>query len=368
MPLRESSGSRTSNRYDFQKDWALCHLMVLHSSGEDYCIVFEHHDDVLVLDSALNPTVCDFFQIKTKRGGHWLLSALLSREGSDHSIIGKLLLNLLTFGDHVRTLSFVSNATFNLDLDAGGDSNLLTDIQLELLTARAKNKIATKMNEEHPPNDWSGYERKVFFRVSSLSLQDHSNHAKGLLAQFLETQYPQKKYPVTTLYRTLFDEVRRRHNVELESQDLGMIVAQKGITRAGFQSILDTAAITTDDEAMWQLTITQLSGEGFSIPRLRRIGSSRARYVVERMNATNELLLDLRARIREQIRPYRIAGAPTLTQLIADVDASCAAHCQPAYRLYGPDYISSAILVEYLDDDEEGELPAADSTAKDEAE
>jgi hypothetical protein len=77
---RETSGPRSANRFDFQKSWALCRLLELHQSGQDYLIVFDYHDDVLVLDSATDPNRIDFYQIKTKQNGHWTRSALVARD------------------------------------------------------------------------------------------------------------------------------------------------------------------------------------------------------------------------------------------------------------------------------------------------
>src|SRR5688500_325414 len=77
---RENSGPRSANRFEFQRTWAFCLLLNLHRSSEDYAILLDFHDDVLVLDSATNPTGVDFFQIKTKKGANWSVTLLLKRE------------------------------------------------------------------------------------------------------------------------------------------------------------------------------------------------------------------------------------------------------------------------------------------------
>jgi hypothetical protein len=52
---RETSGARTANRFDYQDDWAFCQILELHEADDDYVVVFDYHDDVLVLDSATDP-------------------------------------------------------------------------------------------------------------------------------------------------------------------------------------------------------------------------------------------------------------------------------------------------------------------------
>ena len=45
-PVRESSGSRSANRFDYQKNWSLCELLALHANSEDFLMVLEHHEEV----------------------------------------------------------------------------------------------------------------------------------------------------------------------------------------------------------------------------------------------------------------------------------------------------------------------------------
>ena len=62
-PVRESSGSRSSNRFDYQKNWSLCELLELHSRNSEYLMVFEHHEDIVVFDSQTTPLDAIFYQV-----------------------------------------------------------------------------------------------------------------------------------------------------------------------------------------------------------------------------------------------------------------------------------------------------------------
>ncbi|GAG02404.1 unnamed protein product, partial [marine sediment metagenome] len=66
---RENAGSKSSNRFDYQKNWALCKLLELHLSGRDYILVLDFHEDILVLDSEVDPKEIEFYQIKTTQQG-----------------------------------------------------------------------------------------------------------------------------------------------------------------------------------------------------------------------------------------------------------------------------------------------------------
>ena len=58
IPPRESSGPRTSRKYDYQKDLAIGMLLEFHTKGHDYLFVFDYHDDLVILKGgafALHP-------------------------------------------------------------------------------------------------------------------------------------------------------------------------------------------------------------------------------------------------------------------------------------------------------------------------
>ena len=44
---RENAGSISSNRFDFQKDWAICKLLELHEQKTDYVLILDFQEDTL---------------------------------------------------------------------------------------------------------------------------------------------------------------------------------------------------------------------------------------------------------------------------------------------------------------------------------
>lgn len=116
---REQSGSKTSNRFEFQEDWALLKLMELHETWSDYVMVFDYHDDILIMKNELSPTAMTFYQLKSKGSGNWTLAKLTSRQEAKGetnllSIFGEMYNCKLTFPSNEVELNFVSNAKFNL--------------------------------------------------------------------------------------------------------------------------------------------------------------------------------------------------------------------------------------------------------------
>ena len=85
---RENSGSRSANRFDFQRDWSLCHLLELHDKGGEYVMVFEHHDDLATLDSEADPQKIKLVQIKKDERKRFLeTSRSCKKENSEKTAI-----------------------------------------------------------------------------------------------------------------------------------------------------------------------------------------------------------------------------------------------------------------------------------------
>src|SRR6185295_19219486 len=55
IPPREQSGSEMADRVAYQIDWVLSKIIELHRTDDDYLIVLEHQDDVILLDSEASP-------------------------------------------------------------------------------------------------------------------------------------------------------------------------------------------------------------------------------------------------------------------------------------------------------------------------
>ena len=96
IPQRESSGSLTSNRYDYQYNWSLLKLLEITKSLKDFLIVFEFCEDTIVLDSATKPQNIDFYQVKTNKQQNklnWIISHFTKKkkDSNEESIVEKLI-------------------------------------------------------------------------------------------------------------------------------------------------------------------------------------------------------------------------------------------------------------------------------------
>ncbi|MEH2489794.1 dsDNA nuclease domain-containing protein [Bradyrhizobium sp. AZCC 2230] len=157
-PQRETSGSDTSARFDYQKGWAFCQMLRRHMEQADYLVAFEFHDDVVFLTPSAAPTRAEFFQVKTSSSASpRKLAGLLSRPKNSNSILGKMFLNFDgLLSEHELQVILVSNIAFEF---AGNDISA-TELPTSLRT-----KIIEKLKDE----------------ISGFA-EDQGNFAKGLKA------------------------------------------------------------------------------------------------------------------------------------------------------------------------------------------
>jgi Cap4 dsDNA endonuclease len=311
---REESGSVSGNRFDFQRDWALCRLFELHESGEDYVLVMEHHDDVIVLDSCEDPTAVDCYQVKTS-DSYWSVKDLLRQKtlknAKANSIVGKMYANCLIFDAATQSVNFVSNYAYRVALKCGSKSDRKESITLNELEPNVAKQVVDQITAEHGVSDPSGFLNLATLIVTNLSLEDHANHAKGKLVAFLDRERPGASLPVGSIYKTLYEELRRRSNYEKQGLDFETILKNKAISRDDFTRYIAGAREVRKIEDDWPTINAQLAAEGLGFVELIQIRQGCREYEMGRMNRRNAVLLSLRDAMRKTVERIRQEGSPT---------------------------------------------------------
>lgn len=297
-PPRENSGSRTSNRYDFQKDWTICRILELHIQSQSYLVICDYHEDVVVLNGEDETAdLADFYQIKTdSKGGKWTLRALLKKDGNA-SILGKLYSNFTLAGDSTKSLNFVSNAKFGIDLGDGSDSASRLKFTCQDLHESEVKRINNSLEEECNGKCNLPLYPLLRFEVTPISYLDSATYTKGKIAEFFE-ELNLRPISVTPLYRTLFDEVRSKTNYEGIVGNQSELRNRKAIGRSDIQKLIAEAAECVDTNEIWDEVRERLVKENMPFLKARSVGLSWRQYEVDRMDATNESLQQLRKRIR----------------------------------------------------------------------
>jgi len=347
IPPRENSGSRSANRFDYQKNWSLCELLSLHSKNDDYLMVFEHHEDVVVFDSESFPTTAVFYQVKTKNPGNWTVNALSKEDKNGQSIISKLYANYEQFQEAVEALVFSSNHGLSTTLeneDKGIECELIRFDQLSIKD-KEKISIAAEGNDKSYC-DLIGL-NKIIINQNELPVENHTITTKGKLVEFFEREFPDKNVHVALIYKSIFDEIRRKTNCEKKCQDSEELKEMKSISHKEFSNIIGVvlAGKTTSD--MWIEANQLLVAEGFKALEIKRIRNQWQNYVVDRMNTLDESLTKLQQGIESSLKafPDDLDLKEIQNNVLNELRLSS------YFDLYDGAYIQSAVLYEVMNDD-----------------
>lgn len=350
---RENSGSRSSNRFNFQQDWVICKILELYELQDDFLILLDYHDDVVVLNKEEDPDELSFYQIKSKASGNWTMNSLINRPRGKNkslpSILGKLYSCKLNFPKHTLSLNFVSNALFNIKLESKEQSTSKKEICFNQINRKDLDNVVDKLMEENSIEEQPNFIDITFLQVTDLNVNDRESYVRGKLSSFLEEINPQGKFRIGLIYRTIFDEVKRKTNYEYNIESFDDLLRHKSIGRSKFSNMLNNFDIDNKNGEMWAYSEKLLTKEGLSINETLDLKVAWNKYEVDKTDLSNKYLLLIREKIKNIVKLYRTNKKITQlnTQLLS-----------PAYRefankepncIYDEFYIKSIILMEFYE-------------------
>jgi hypothetical protein len=298
---RESGGMVGADRYDYQKDWALCKILDLHSKGTNYVVVCEFHEDVTVLDDPVDPSKVTFYQIKTDEKKNWTIPRLIARkkgagEKSLPSILGNLCGKSSELAGSEAEFRFASNAKYSIKSVSGGfleESNAFLCVEInDADRAKLKTALADELQSALP----GSFEQVLGFEVADLSLLSHDDLTTGKLAKFLDKYAAGCAIHTATFYRALFDEVRRRTTAKRPKTTLGDVCGMKGISRAQFDGMLELAVRATPVDHTWTLIQQELIAAATPLAQRLELHDAVRKYFIRRLNPSDTTLLRFRRR------------------------------------------------------------------------
>lgn len=315
-PQREEAGSMASDRFDYQKNWALLRLLSLHRGGADYVLLCEFHEDVTVIDRPIDPTTVTFYQIKTDSNKPWTIRRLTSQKkaqkgGTLPSILGKLCAKAKHLNSQGASFQFVTNSGFSFKSPAGTKASA-TDpgehLASAVLHADEWKSLTKALSEELGIDLDTHLAGCLLFAVAELPLPMHSTTAVGRVAEFLEEYAPGSAISPNALYRTLFDELKRRTVAGRPEGDLPLICQAKGIDRIRFDTMMKGAIKAAPSNSPWFAIRAELQRDNVLLATRIALEEANKSYYVRTLNVTDSALR----------RDRRLLFAEALSQLKAD--------------------------------------------------
>lgn len=294
------AGAIASNRFDYQKDWALSKIIELCSQDRSFITVFDYYDDVLIFEPSTSPRA-DFYQVKSLRDKAWTAGELLRRRGSSLSKLGKLRDSKERNSALVATLNFVSNAGYNISLADGTPCGIKEKVCLNELAKEQRDLIEKKLEKEFGNASLSIMD-DAFLLHSSLGIDGHSEEAQARLANLFEKLFPTVEYKSKTIYDSLATEIARRNNIEKTYSTREALLNEKGLSSDDFRAIIGQYCKRIGPDKLWAEYSQSLVAEGWTARRLHKLKDAILRLWMELNNPESNHLIELCEQITQILK------------------------------------------------------------------
>lgn len=239
---RETGGETAQKGFDYQACCAVVNILELEAKKEEYVILLEYHDDILILNSESNPNKVKFIQVKTKKKGNWTEGGMIKVNKGSLSILSKLYLNKKNFDKYDVELNFVTNADFSFSSEA---AFLLSDVKNNKIREKITEAIKKQLDIDSVNEDC------LRFIISDLSLEDCETHLTGKVNQFISDHIDSGlNVNSIAITKTLMDLCRVKSKASKGIHDLQSLIDTKGIKSTSITGFFN--GVKLQNEASWE--------------------------------------------------------------------------------------------------------------------
>lgn len=282
---KERGGRHGGKGHEFQRCWALCHLLKLDLERDDYLLLIEFIEDVAVLNSATAPTELDLFQIKKKEGTtgvKWTKTNLSKPPKEGMSILAKLYESKRISPDSNASIAFVSNAPVELTLHDGRVSTdherfSASDIEKDLKESLQKS-IAGELKCTEQEIEFGS----LSFIKSSLAMDDLENHAIGKVTSYLGQKFPTHSARADVFCKALYGELKIRATSTQDASTFEELCTIRGIAKSQFNDMLATTLARKPDSEIIESAIAALVQENVPFVDRNKVKDGARRYLIDK--------------------------------------------------------------------------------------
>lgn len=267
---KENAGPRAANRFSYQVNWGLKKLIELETNDEDYVMVFDYHDDIVVCNSDKQSDFMDFYQIKSKMNDNWTLALLnkapaeLSDDEGDKvnvgkskipkmSMLAKLLSHTKVF-EHTRRVYFVT--TSKLSKSIYKKTNDI--VEFSKLEDNSQQSIKKNIEKEIGKLDEESY-KKLFFIQNQMSVNSYQETMIGVLTKFLKEKFNTTATDIGVVYDNIISQLMAKNNYESEISSKDNLLLHKAISHKDFRNYLNGLTYLKSFEQIVEKIIKELS-------------------------------------------------------------------------------------------------------------
>lgn len=300
---KEKGGRHGGKGHEFQRYWALCHLLQV-DSNPNFLLLLEFIEDVAVMNCEFTPDQIELFQVKKKEGKStaWTKTTLGKPPKESKSIIAKLHESKSIIENETSSIAFVSNCPIDLKLASGNDSSDLfefTASQIDnSLLLELKSSVAKELGEEVSKIDFS----KLKFIKSTLAMDDLENHSIGKVSAFLAAKFPDHSHRADVLCRALYCEIKVKATSTEEASNFDELKKIRGISKSQFSNMVGQTLSRKSDTDRINEFIAILAQENVPYVQRQAIKMASNRFVVDKAGKGNNLLLRLQNHVENLLK------------------------------------------------------------------
>ena len=300
VPHREVAGSDSYAAFEFQLIFGVEVLFENFDKLSDYAVLFEFHDDVVLLTGTNNPTEIEFFQLKHSTAGNWTIPKFCKQAKATNggnkkpSMLHKLYENVEKFGEFSKNAQIVSNAYYS-------DIGQAESTKFDALNEENRGKILDHIKTQFPTATADclnvlGFRRTELQKSSALDL------VKGRVHTFLQEKIGGDAFQLQACTDAIVTQCRIRNKTL--ATDVGKnvqdIVGQKGLTRNNVESWLKD--ITIERRAAEWSVIQASLGSDIPFPDLNATRTAYDDFRITALDAGNDAQNAVVRRVRQALK------------------------------------------------------------------
>lgn len=298
-PHREVAGSDAYAAFEFQLMFGVELLFEQFDKLDDFAVLFEFHDDIVLLTGADSPSEIEFFQLKHSTKGNWTLAKLtnnskkLKSGEKAQSILQKLYGNVDEFSDYSKNGHVVSNAyCAEFGQSENAHFNAMSDAD--------KAKLLVHIQAVYPGATSSCLD-VLGFRRTELDKTACHELVKGRVHSFLQSKIGGDAFQLEACTNAIVGQCRLK-NKKLATDVPGAvteIVKQKGISKTDVELWLTDIA-SNKNAPEWSFIQTYLGGH-WGFLEANKIRLAYENYKVEALDSGNDAQNALVAKVRQAL-------------------------------------------------------------------
>ena len=329
----EKGGAWASGGFSYQCDWGMDKLLTLHKSGNDYIIVFDYHDDIVVLDGEVNLQNVDFYQIKTSHNNQWTINRLTKYEKGGHSILWKLLSHFAIIS-YTRIIYFVTNDYLSSSmLKIGSTSQNL--IHFYDLKSTTQASIKKRLEKEDPKVNISKLDNLHFF-INQLHYNWHNEIMIGRVSDFIKESNLSPDLKPKIFYDSLHNEIERKIRYATDITSADDLISEKSFTKKRFDIYLNEINNFETFKKSCESIVGILNNDKVSFKTIKELQRSWKEIQVDLMDYRNYEIRELIKYISSVYKTTEIEDDITLYQ-----------YCCKIYDMVAREYVNLMRHSEY---------------------